>query len=323
MARQSSNVPSSTGAIDNASVTPRRPARLSADASTRNAPHGSTQPVTFGGQQPRNSRNQPLQNLPPIEAYDFEQLSRLVNPFDPYFEAPENYHNHPQGSSRRTPRLQHPSVHASQQLGHQDSLYGDQQAASVTSENYLEYGGGHIREPDMYPVPGLINEHVQHGHHDRDAGMGSHYQHVDRFLPLQEARMHGVTGQVNRWEPFYIYPENFCPESSFPYNGSDTDRSYLDRSPSMQVAGTQLPTHVQNSHGPNRTEATCHMHGQLFHRTYPGDEWGKFLMDFMGNGTTDNGPEPAVYHSAIFNVLLQSAKVKSAYSKLANLGYLL
>lgn len=347
MPRPSSNVQASAGANHPASVRARRPTNMPVDTSAWNAPYGDAQPMNVGGRRPRSIHGPSSQYPLPAGAYDFQQLSRQINPFDADFQggqhlapnrAPVSYHSRPkdrQDSLQLTPRLQNPNVHTPQQLGRPNNLNRYQQAASVNSGDYQDYRESsrarHVQVPNMYAAPELVPECVQHGHHSTDAGNGGHWQHVDHSLPMGEAMMHGVPGQF----------DNFWPEPGFFNDGHVTDSSQpYTASPYMQPAGTQLyqgsapspsgnvnkgavpqphqeeaPAHRKDKRGPKNTEETCHKNGRLFHRTGPGDEWSKFLIDLMDDDSTDDGLEPAVKHSAIFNDLLQWAKDNSTYRK--------
>ena len=261
--------------------------------------------------------------------------------------ASASYDNHlqgRQGSSQPTPRLHNPNVHRSQQLGQQSNLYGYQQGAGATSGEHLDYGAspqpmGHIQMPSMYTTPEVVPQYVQHGHHYTAAENSSQHQHVDQSLHMGGAMMHEAPGQFYRGSPLYVNVDNLHPEPS-PYPDGP-DKSHFDTGSShTQPAKEQLrqesisslsgtkdkgagsqPHHGETlAHGkearkPRGTEATCHMDGHLFHRTNPEDDWGKFLIDIMDDDSTDDGPEPAVKHSAIFDDLLRWAKRNSRYRK--------
>ncbi|KAL8796505.1 MAG: hypothetical protein Q9195_001179 [Heterodermia aff. obscurata] len=348
----SSNMRTSTGASSSGAGRARRHINLSADASSRYSPYGNAQPGSVGGHDRRGGRSQLAQSPLPAGAYDLSQLSRQTNAFDLNFQerehqtsrrAPTGFHNGPD-SSQPTPLLQQPNLWTSQQLEDQDDLlWRDQQAASLGSENYVEYRGssqpmGYTGVSDIHMTPELAPEDVHVGHHYGDAGTGNHLQHVDHSVPMGETMMHGVSDQGNRLAPSYMNEKNFHLDPSFFQNGPDTDRSYLDTpSPYMQSAGTQphhgsvpaqsrtvnrgiisqphrekAPAQVENK--PNSTEAICHINGQLYHRSHPQEKWGKFLIDLMDDDSADDGPVPAVYHSAIFDDLLRWAKGISTYN---------
>ena len=357
-----SNVQAPIEVVQSPIVRPRRPLNLPPDDSPWNALYGGAQPMRVRGQHPRHSHRQLPQSPLPAAAYDFQQLSRHIDPFDANFQgaqrfapnaAPASYHGQVrgrQGRLQRTAPLQMPNVHTSQQLGHQSHLYGGQQAASMAPGDYVGNGSssqtrGYVQVPNMY-TRSSAPQYVQHGHHYTHAGNGSHHQHVDHFLHMGGAMMHEVprrhevTGRVNRPSPSYVNLED-SPEPSLIQDDHVTDQFYPGQaSPYKKSNGTKLnPKHVpvlsgtvnrgtssgphqvkapaqsQDNHGSRSTETTCQMRGQLFHRTHPGGRWGKFVMDLMDNDNTDEGPEPAVKHSAIFYELLQWAKRNSTYRK--------
>ena len=353
MPRPSTNAQAPGAASHLASVRTRRPTNLPMDTSAWNVPYGDAEPMSVRGRRPRGMHGPRSHSPLPAGAYDFQQLSRQINPFDADFQGgqhftPEraqvSYHGRPKGrqdSLQLTPQLQNPNMHTSQQLGRQNDLNRHQQAANMASGDYLDYRGSsrrrHVQVPNTYTAPDLVPEYVQHGHHSTHTGNGSRRQNVDHSLPMGEAMMDRVPGQSTRQSPSY---DNFHPEPGFVHHGHVTDPSHPHiESPYMQAAGTELyqgpapsqlgsvntdtgsqpyqeeaPAYGKEKRGP-KTEEICQKNGQLFHRTGPRDEWGKSLIDLMDDGGTDDGPEPAVKHSAIFNDLLQWAKGSSTYRK--------
>ena len=326
------------------------------------APYGNSQPVSMGGQHPRNVYSQRPHSPLPLTAHDFKRLSSDAD-FQgaQYFTpsgAPASQHNRRQGRQRSlqpTPRLHNPNVHTSQQLGHQSNLYGYQQGAGATSGDHLDYGAnsqpmGHVQMPSMYTTPEVVPQYVQHGHHYTAAGDGSHHQNVDQSLHMEGAMMHEAPGQFYRGSPLYVNVDNLHPEPS-PYpDGPDPkhspypdglDKPHFDTGSSHtklaeeQLRQGSIPSlsgnkdkgavsqphhgetmaHGKGVHRPKGTEATCHMNGHLFHRTHPDNDWGKSLVHIMDDDSTDDGTEPAVKHSAIFNDLLRWAKGNSKYRK--------
>ena len=298
---------------------PRNPVNLPADASTRNAPYGSAQPMGVHGQQAhhRHNHHQPPQSPLTAATYNFQQLTRQINPFDADFEgaqrsapsgAPVSYHDHPQGqqgSLQPTPLLQRPNVHTSQQLGHQSNQYSGQQAASMPSGDYLGYGGSsqpmrHGQEPNMYRRPDVAPQYVHHGHHYTDAGNSSHHQNFGHLLDMDKA----MSKFDNKSPPCIDLEES--EESSPEPSISRGDMSYFDTpAPHMGAARRrqsgqtavplsgsmnrstvsqphqEAPAHPEDNHRSRSTEATMQKNGQLFHRLHPGDRWGKNPLDPM------------------------------------------
>ena len=253
-------------------------------------------------------------------------------------------------SLQSTPRLQNPNAQASQQLGHQRNLHRHQQAAGMASRDYLDSRGSsqprrHVQVPNIYEAPELASESVYHGHHSTDAGNGSRHQHVGHSKPMGEAMVHGDAGQANRRSTSYMDVNNLYPDPSFFHSRRVPDhvpnrshlytaspyarsaRTQLDQGPVPSLSGTgkkstasrprqgKVPVQVEDSQGPKGTEEVRQMDGQLFHRTHPEDKWGKSIPHLLEDHNTDDSPEPAVKHSAIFKDLLKWAKSRSTYRK--------
>ena len=305
MSHRSSNVQASIEASQPASIRTQRPTNPSMDTSAWNAPYGNAQPMNVGGQPSRNVQRQLSQSPLPAAACDFQRLSSRINPFHADFQrgqhsaanrAPGSSHSRRTGrqeSLQPTPRLQNPNAQASQQLGHQRNLHRHQQAAGMTSGDYLDNRGSsrstsHV--PSIHQAPELAPDYLDPSFfHNRRVPNRSHFHTGSPHA--RSARTQLEQGSL----------------ASLSGTGK--------KSTGTQPCQGKVPVHEEDSQGSRGTEEVCQMDGQLFHRTHPKEKWGKSFIYLWEDHSTDDSPVPAVNHSAIFSDLLQRAKRSSRYRK--------